>query len=71
MIENAAAGIWVVLLEFIMKNDNVIVDKSRYFAVRIVKLYRYVKDKYSENIICKQLLRSGTSIGANVSEGDL
>ena len=51
-----------------MKNENVIVDKSRYFAVRIAKLYRYIRVKYNENIMCKQLLRSGTSIGANVSE---
>lgn len=51
-----------------MKESNVIVDKSMNFAVRIVKLYRYLKDKQSEYVLSKQVLRSGTSIGANVKE---
>ncbi len=38
------------------------------FAVRIVNLYKYLKYKCSEHVISKQLLRSGTSIGANVRE---
>ena len=51
-----------------MKEPNLIVDKSMAFAVRIVNLYKYLVKKYSENILSKQLLRSGTSIGANVRE---
>lgn len=51
-----------------MGKDNVIADKSMAFAVRIVNLYKYLTDKRSEYVISKQLLRSGTSIGANVSE---
>lgn len=47
---------------------NVIVDKSFDFAVRIVNLYTYLKDNKKEYVLSKQLLRSGTSIGANVSE---
>lgn len=46
----------------------IIVDKSFDFAVRIVKLYRYLCDEKKEFVLSKQLLRSGTSIGANVSE---
>ena len=51
-----------------MKRDNVIVDKSFAFAVRVVKLYKYLSDEKKEFILSKQLLRSGTSIGANVNE---
>lgn len=51
-----------------MKESNVIVDKSMDFAVRIVKLYKYLKGEKSEHTLSKQLLRSGTSIGANVRE---
>jgi len=47
---------------------NVVREKSFEFAVRIVKLYRFVRDEQKEFILSKQLLRSGTSIGANVEE---
>ena len=48
--------------------DNSIQEKSFRFAVRIVKLCRYLQNEKKEFILTKQLLRSGTSIGANVSE---
>ena len=48
--------------------DNLIVLKSKAFALRIIKLYQHLQDR-SECIISKQLLRSGTSIGANIAEG--
>lgn len=48
--------------------ENACVDKSFAFAVRIVNLSKYLKDKKKEYVLSKQLLRSGTSIGANVSE---
>lgn len=51
-----------------MKKDNAIVDKSFDFAVRIVKLYQHLNSEKKEFVLSKQLLRSGTSIGANVSE---
>lgn len=47
---------------------NSIQEKSFRFAVRIVKLCRYLQTEKKEYILSKQLLRSGTSIGANVSE---
>ena len=49
--------------------DNVIVEKSMSFAVRIVKLYQYLCNEKKEYELGKQILRSGTSIGANVREG--
>lgn len=51
-----------------MKTDNIIVDKSKNFAIRIVKLYKYLNEEKKEYVLSKQLLRSGTSIGANVKE---
>ena len=51
-----------------MNESNLIADKSMDFAVRIVNLYRYLKAEKSEYVLSKQLLRSGTSIGANIHE---
>jgi four helix bundle protein len=51
-----------------MKQDNIILDKSFAFAVRVVKLYKYLCDEKKEYVLSKQLLRSGTSIGANINE---
>ena len=47
---------------------NILAEKSFDFSIRIVKLYRYLCKKEVEYPILKQLLRCGTSIGANVSE---
>ena len=51
-----------------MKTDNVIVNKSKAFAIRIIRLYQYLCGEKREFVLSKQLLRSGTSIGANVKE---
>ena len=51
-----------------MKEDNIILVKAKKFSVRIVRLYQYLCDYKREFVLSKQLLRSGTSIGANVSE---
>ena len=51
-----------------MKTDNVIVNKSKAFALRTIKLYQYLCEEKKEFVLSKQLLRSGTSIGANVKE---
>ena len=51
-----------------MKSDNVVVTKSFCFAVRIVRLYRYLSEVKKEVVLSRQLLRSGTSIGANIKE---
>jgi four helix bundle protein len=51
-----------------MKTDNLIVNKTKLFAIRIVRLYQFLCSDKKEFVISKQLMRSGTSIGANVKE---
>ena len=51
-----------------MKEDNIVVEKSYAFAVRVVKLSQYLASEKKEYVLGKQLLRSGTSVGANVEE---
>src|SRR5690625_47814 len=53
-----------------MTKENIIKNRSYDFAIRIVKLSRKLSDE-KEFILSKQLLRSGTSIGANVEEADV
>ena len=50
--------------------ENIIKNKSFSFAVRIVKLYQFLTDDQKEYILSKQLLRSGTSVGAMVREAE-
>jgi four helix bundle protein len=50
-----------------MKRDNAVVDKSKAFALRIIKLHKYLCGK-DEFVLSRQLLRCGTGIGANVKE---
>ena len=49
---------------------SVIKDKSYFFAIRVVNLYKYLAEEKHDYILSKQLLRSGTSIGALVREGE-
>lgn len=51
-----------------MKTNNIVVEKSKAFALRIIKLYQYLCESKNEYTLSKQLLRSGTSIGANIKE---
>ena len=51
-----------------MKTENIVQEKSFNFAIRIVKLYQYLCNEKKEFVLSKQLLRSGTSIGANIEE---
>ena len=51
-----------------MKDNNIIQHKSYQFALRIVKLYVFLQKEKKEFAMSKQILRSGTSIGANVEE---
>ena len=51
-----------------MKQENIIQEKSFAFAVRIVKLYKFLCEEKKEFVLSKQILRSGTSIGANIEE---
>ena len=47
---------------------NIIKDKSKSFAIRVINLYKHLSDNKKEYIISKQIMRSGTSIGANINE---
>ena len=49
---------------------NIIEEKSFAFAIRIVNLYKHLNEVKKEFVLSKQLLRSGTSIGANVTEAE-
>ena len=51
-----------------MNEQNVILEKSMEFAIRIVNLYKYLSNSKKETVMSKQLLRSGTSVGANIRE---
>ena len=47
--------------------ESIMLKKSKAFALRIVRLYKYLRE-HKESVIAKQILRSGTSIGANIAE---
>ena len=51
-----------------MSKDSILREKSMAFAKRIVRLYQYLNQQKQEYVMAKQLLRSGTSIGANIAE---
>ena len=48
---------------------NILAEKSIAFAIRIVNCYKYLMNEQNEHVMSKQLLRCGTSIGANIHEG--
>lgn len=50
--------------------DNIVVSKSKAFAVRVVNLHKYLLKEKHETILSKQIVRSGTSIGANIAEAE-
>ena len=53
-----------------MKKDNIVKEKSYAFAVRIVRLYKFLCEEKKEYTLSKQLLRCGTSIGAMIRESE-
>lgn len=53
-----------------MEQERTVKYKSKKFAVRIVNLYKYLCDEKKEYVLSKQVLRSGTSIGANIAESE-
>jgi len=50
------------------RRENAVRDKSFLFAVKVIRLYQYLADRKKEFVLSKQILKSGTSIGANVEE---
>ena len=53
-----------------MKTDNVVKDKSMAFSLRVIKASRFLTEERNEHILSKQLLRSGTAIGALIREAE-
>jgi len=51
-------------------SENTVRNKSYAFALRIIKLYKFLSESQREFVLSKQILRSGTSIGANIEEAD-
>ena len=51
-----------------VKRSNLVLEKAEAFALRIIKLYQFLQ-REKEQVMSKQILRSGTSIGANITEG--
>ncbi len=51
-----------------MKSNNIIQQKTFGFAIRVVNVYKHLTETKKEFVLSKQLLRSGTSIGANIEE---
>ena len=50
--------------------ENSLIDLSKQFAVDVINLSRVIKEERNESVIVNQFLRSGTSIGANIHEGN-
>ena len=71
LTENLNYKINCVKIPLVMKmKENVLIDKSIKFAARIVKLQKYLQTEKKESVISKQIIRSGTSIGANINEAN-
>lgn len=51
-------------------HENVAAVKSKAFAIRVVRMYQYLTNEKKEFVLSKQVLRSGTSIGANIAEAE-
>ncbi|HEY9691169.1 MAG TPA: four helix bundle protein [Oculatellaceae cyanobacterium] len=53
-----------------MQSENAAYEKAYKFAIRVVKAYQYLTNEKKEFVLSKQLIRSGTSIGANIAEAN-
>jgi four helix bundle protein len=51
-----------------VKSENLVLSKAYAFALRAVKMYKYLMNERKEYVLSKQMLRAGTSVGANVNE---
>ena len=58
------------IVDDVKQKENVLKTKSYAFALRIVNLYRHLASRQKEYVLSKQILRSGTSVGANITEGN-
>ena len=53
-----------------MNQNSPLKIKSRDFSIRIIRLYSYITDNFNEYVLSRQILKSGTSIGANIAESE-
>ena len=67
---NVQCTISLLSERLIVLAENAVLIKSKAFAVRTIRLYQYLTSKKKEYVLSKQLLRSGTSIGANIREAN-
>ena len=58
----------IYLIPVMIMKDNILIEKSIDFATKIIKLHSYLTNEKKESVIAKQIIRSGTSIGANINE---
>lgn len=64
----AFRGSFSIIKAVMIVGENALVEKSVDFGARIVKLERWLRKEKRETVLSKQILRSGTSIGANINE---
>jgi len=67
-MQNFVMYLEIYIKNLLMKTENLIQKKSFEFAIEVVNAYKYLKYDKNELVLSKQLLKSGTSIGANVEE---
>ena len=70
MVQNPSGFVRFMILSEVVMRGNSLIEKSIAFASRIIKLYQYLITTKKEMIISKQIVRSGTSIGANINEAN-
>ena len=70
MVQNPSGFVRFMIISEVVMRENSLIEKSIAFASRIIKLYQYLITTKKEMIISKQIVRSGTSIGANINEAN-
>ena len=55
-------------IDMLPQKESIIKQKSEAFSIRVIKMYKYLSSHMNERVLSKQVLRSGTSVGANVNE---
>lgn len=55
-------------IDMLPQKESIIKQKSEAFSIRVIKMYKYLSSHMNERVLSKQILRSGTSVGANVNE---
>ena len=69
-VQNPSGFVRFFIVTGAIMKENLLIDKSLAFASRVIKLYQYLTTAKQELVISKQIVRSGTSIGANINEAN-